>query len=119
MRTSIVMLAALLLAACAQPVPPDKVALVGEWQSPDMYLLLLPEGRVKYVRREGNKQTRIDGPLRGFDGDRFTVGVWFMSTTFSVDKAPYEAGGMLRMVVDGVELTRIGDGSEPTPPNET
>jgi hypothetical protein len=111
--------AAMLLAACAKPVPPDKSMFVGEWQAPDMYLLLQKEGKVVYRRVQGSTKTSVEGPLTKFDGDNFTVGVWFMATTFVVTEPPHEVDGSLRMTVDGVELRRVGDGSVPAPPNGT
>lgn len=107
-----------LLAGCAKPVPADRNMFVGEWRAPDMYLLVLQEGRVKYARKQGSGKTTVEGPLQGFDGDDFTVGVWFMATTFDVQEPPHEVDGTLRMTVDGIELTRIGDGSQPLPENE-
>jgi hypothetical protein len=112
--------ALLLLCACGrQPVPRDKLSYVGEWTAPDMYLLLLPEGRVTYERNQGSAKTRVDGPLQQFDGNDFVVGVWFMATTFKVSAPPHEVEGTLRMTVDGVELRRIGDGTQPTAQGQT
>jgi hypothetical protein len=108
---------ALLLCACAQPVPAEKERFVGEWQAPQMYLLVQQDGHVRYLRQEGSTKTSVTGPLQGFQGDNFTVGVWFMATTFNVTQPPHEVEGTLRMTVDGVELIRVGDGAAPTPPD--
>jgi hypothetical protein len=49
----------LLLISCAEPVPPEKMSYVGEWQSKEMYLLILADSSVKYER--GEKRVRHDG----------------------------------------------------------
>ena len=40
-------------------------------------------------------------------GDDFEVGIGPIATTFKVSKTPYKEGETWKMVVDGVELTRI------------
>jgi hypothetical protein len=126
MRTQvrlIVLVAALLmLSACGQPVPDDKAAYVGEWREQTttvllgsdgsrreqpMSLLLTKDGSVKYKRVNGNVSTSIDGPLRRFEGANFVVGITLLSSTFEVSKPPYQDAGRWKMVVDGVELTRV------------
>jgi hypothetical protein len=106
--SSVILLAlALTLSACGQPVPDDKVAYVGEWRAPTMSLLLTKDGRVNYKRVRGNSTTSVEGPLRRFEGANFVVGIPLMSTTFEVLKPPYQEAGTWKMVVDGVELTRV------------
>ena len=108
-QTSLVVLIAalLILSACGQPVPEDKAAYVGEWRARTMSLLLRQEGTVRYKRIKGGATTSIDAPLQRFEGDNFVVGVPFISTTFEVSKPPYQEAGTWKMVVDGVELTRV------------
>jgi len=96
-----------ILAACGQPVPAEKAAYAGEWRAPTMSLVLTRDGTVHYKRVNGNNTTTIDAPLRRFEGDNFVVGIPFMSTTFEVSKPPYQEAGAWKMVVDGVELTRV------------
>ena len=98
--------AALFLSACGKPVPAEKAAYVGEWRQPAMYLLITPDGTVKYERLKGGGKTTVEGPLKGFSGDNFDVGLGPIRTTFVVTKPPYEDEGKWKMVVDGVELTR-------------
>ncbi len=105
-RPSILLPLALLLSACGNPVPPERADYVGEWQHPAMYLLITQDGSVRYKRIRGGATTSIDGPLRGFDGPDFEVGIWPMSTTFVVSQPPHRVGDSWRMVVDDVELTR-------------
>lgn len=97
---------ALGLAACGKPVPPEKAAFVGEWQRPDMYLLITQDGSVKYKRLKAGATVEVNGPLQGFEGDDFSVGLGSMSTKFKVNQPPREVDGVWKMTVDGVELAR-------------
>jgi len=97
------------LAACGQPVPQEKAAYVGEWQEKSMYLMITQDGAVKYQRLKNGATTSIDGPLKGFNGSNFDVGVGPMATTFVVSKPPYREGAMWKMVVDGHELTKTDE----------
>ncbi len=87
------------LYGCGIQVPADKVQYVGEWQSPEMYLLITQDGSVKYKRIKGGMTKSVSGPLRGFEGDNFIVGLPAVSTTFVVSegalrrKGPMEDGG--------------------------
>ncbi|HEY0722164.1 MAG TPA: hypothetical protein VGE50_13025 [Gammaproteobacteria bacterium] len=97
----------LTLVGCAKPVPAEKASYVGEWQEKTMYLLITQDGSVRYKRlKEKGVTTSIEGPLKGFEGDNFTVGVGPMSTVFIVSRPPYQEGDLWKMVVDGVELVR-------------
>jgi hypothetical protein len=97
---------ALALLGCSKPVPADRIAYVGEWKSPAMYLLITQDGSVKYERLKGGAKTTVTGPLQKFEGDNFDVGIAFLSTRFVVSKAPVQVNGAWKMVVDGEELTR-------------
>jgi hypothetical protein len=97
------------LAGCGKPVPQDKAAYVGEWQEKTMYLLITQDGSVKYKRLKDGASTSIDGPLKGFSGNNFDVGVGPMATTFVVSKAPYQDGDQWKMVVDGQVLTKTAE----------
>lgn len=96
----------LLLAACANPVPPEKVAYVGQWNGLGMRLLITQDGSVAYERHKGGVKTSLNAPLKKFEGDNFVVGIGFWTTTFVVSKPPREENGRWKMTVDGVELTR-------------
>jgi hypothetical protein len=97
----------LLLSACGTPVPEDKIAYVGEWKAPQMYLLITKDGSVAYERLKGGATVSVNGPLQKFDGDNFIVGISFLATTFEVSRPPYEdSSSHWTMVVDGVELTK-------------
>lgn len=109
----LVILAAALptLAACGQQVPDDRAAYVGEWHAQAMDVQLTKDGTVHYRRvrpaTTGTTTTSINAPLRRFEGDNFVVGFPFLSTTFEVSAPPHQEAGAWKMVVDGVELTRI------------
>jgi len=103
------MVAMAMLAACSKPVPQEKLAYVGEWQQKTMYLFISQDGSVTYKRIKDGKTVSIDGPLKGFHGDDFDVGVGPMATTFVVSKPPYQEGDNWKMVVDGQELMKTSD----------
>ena len=97
------------LVACGKPVPAEKSAYVGEWQEKTMYLLITQDGSVRYKRLKGGASTSVEGPLKGFSGDNFEVGVGPLATTFVVRKPPYQDGERWKMIVDEVELVKTGD----------
>ena len=109
--TTLLLAVALLLTACANPVPPEKAAYVGQWNAPGMSLLITQDGSVDYKRIKGGANTSITAPLKKFEGDNFVVGIGIWTTTFVVSKPPREDGGRWKMTVDGVELTRAPSGS--------
>jgi hypothetical protein len=108
---------AVLLAGGATPVPPEKSAYVGEWQAPSMYLSITQEGSVGYRRIKAGGSSSMNGPLKGFKGDDFEVGIGPLSSMFVVSTPPYRDGGQWKMVVDGVELQRPADQARALPLN--
>lgn len=108
MRKPIITIAtlSLLLAACAKPLPADKAEYGGQWNAPNMQLLITPSGAVRYKREDGNSSTSINAPLKSFEGDNFIVGIGPADTTFKVSAPPHQVQGQWKMTVDGVELTR-------------
>ena len=102
----LILLLTLFLSGCGTPVPADKADYVGVWRSQEMVLSITQDGSIDYKRQRGSAETSINGPLQEFQGDDFSVGVWFISTTFVVSKPPYQEDGRWKMVVDGVELTK-------------
>ena len=101
-----ILLLTVFLSGCGTPVPADKADYVGVWRSPEMHLSITQDGNIDYERHRGSAETSINGPLQQFQGDEFSVGFWFISTTFVVSKPPYQEGDRWKMVVDGVELTK-------------
>ena len=110
MKLRIVLLMALLtpLSGCSNPIPPEKSDYVGQWRSKEMTLLILADGTVDYQRYKNGGAVTVNGPLQEFDGDDFSVGIGFLSTTFEVSQPPAMVEGRWQMVVDGVRLTRAG-----------
>ncbi|MEI8665125.1 hypothetical protein P4S81_09780 [Pseudoalteromonas sp. B28] len=94
------------LLGCSKPLPENKLPYVGEWQSKEMYLLILADGTVSYKRLKNGGSTSINAPLKEFVGDDFIVGLAFFTTTFDVTKAPYQEEGKWFMIVDGVILSK-------------
>jgi hypothetical protein len=109
MRAHLAFFLALLLAGCGQPVPLDKAAYIGRWEAPQMSLLITADGNVRYRRIEGGTSKSVTGPLKGFKGNNFEVGVGPITTTFVVTAPPRREGNAMKMTVDGVELTRQED----------
>jgi hypothetical protein len=103
----ILLTAMLTLSACGTPVPRDKSAYVGEWRAESMRLLITQDGSVAYKRIKGGVTTSVEGPIRRFEGNDFVVGIPLVSTKFAVSKPPYQESGKWKMVVDGVELTKV------------
>ncbi|MFL6676124.1 MAG: hypothetical protein ACJ8LG_22880 [Massilia sp.] len=89
------------------PVPPEKAAYVGEWKGEQMRLHIHQDGKVEYKRDRPGKNLNLNVDLQGFNGDNFEVGVPFLRSTFVVSKPPHKVGGKWKMVVDGVELTKV------------
>lgn len=95
-----------MLIGCSKPLPESKLSYVGEWESKQMYLLILADGTVSYERLQNGGSTSIDAPLQEFVGDDFIVGIAFLTTIFDVTKAPYQENGQWFMVVDGIKLSK-------------
>lgn len=98
-----------ILTGCSEPIPQERLAYVGNWQSPEMGLLILADGTVAYKRLQRGGMTSVNGPLQEFSGDNFSVGLGPLSTTFIVSQAPTLQEGRWVMVVDGVKLTKAID----------
>ena len=96
----------LLLSACGEPVPNEKSDYVGEWQSKEMYLLILQDGTVSYKRLQNGGTTSVNGPLKEFKGNDFVVGFSFLTTTFEVSEIPTKINNRWKMTVDGIRLTK-------------
>lgn len=105
---SIVLLSSI-LSACGKPVPPEKSSYVGEWQEKAMYLVITQDGSVKYERLKGGATVSVSGPLKEFNEKGFEVGIGPMSTTFVVNKPPFQEGTQWKMVVDDVLLTKTAE----------
>jgi hypothetical protein len=105
-RPTLVLAITVILSACGKPLPTEKIAYAGEWKGPQMSLLITQDGSVKYERLDAGASKSISGPLQGFEGHNFSVGIGPMSTTFVVAAPPHAMGDEVKMTVDGVELTK-------------
>jgi hypothetical protein len=105
-KTTFALLLTLALCGCGKPLPPEKVAYAGYWSAPSMNLHVTQEGSVDYQRVEGIRTTKVNAPIKAFEGNNMVVGVGPMSTTFVVSVPPHQVGTAWKMTVDGVELTR-------------
>ena len=99
-------LISIILAACSKPIPDERFDYVGEWQSKEMYLLILKDGTVSYKRLKNGGTTSVNGPLKEFKGNDFVVGFSFLTTTFDVSQKPTKIDNKWKMTVDGVQLTK-------------
>ncbi len=106
LRFGLIVFAALALAGCAKPLPPEKSAYVGVWTGPGVSLVISQEGRVAYRYGQGTLVKKISAPVQEFQGDNFVVGVGPFKTTFAVSSPPRQDGAVWKMTVDGTELTR-------------
>jgi len=109
MKKILLLAAVCVLFGCGQPLPESRLDYAGEWESQEMYLLILADGTVAYERLQNGGKTSINGPVQEFVGDDFTVGLSFLNTTFDVDQAPYQEDGRWYMVVDGIKLRKSLD----------
>lgn len=96
----------LLLAACAKPLPPERLAYAGEWSGPGITLHVFPDGNVEYRREEGSTKVSINAPIKAFEGDDFVVGVGRLVTRFDVTVPPQRGPDGWTMTVDGRVLHR-------------
>lgn len=90
----------------------DRQNYVGEWRGANTNLLIKPDGTIEYRREEivgdtTNTDT-VSGPINGFDGASFTVGVLGNNTRFEVSEPPQQNGdGGMTMNVNGEQLERV------------
>ncbi len=96
------------LAGCkGEPLPADKKNYAGKWVSSSITLQISPDGEVNYKKEEGKRETTIKGPIKEFDKDNFVVGIWILTTTFEVQKTPFQEEERWVMVVDGNKLYKV------------
>lgn len=105
-RIAAIVLAATLLSACGQPLPTDREAYAGEWRGAGVTLSIAKDGSVFYEKTSGGSRTQVRGPMKGFDGNDFDVGFWFIVSSFDVSVPPTQKDGVWTMTVDGDVLTR-------------
>ena len=108
-------LLAIVITACAKPLPADKADYAGYWAGGNVALQISQQGTINYKRVQGNTTKTLDVPLKEFVGNDFVAGIGPMTTTFKVNRAPYRDGEIWKMVVDGVELMKIDRQQAPHP----
>ena len=91
----------------SEPLPADKKNYAGEWRGSGITLKIYPDGIVDYKKVRGSSKTTINAPIKEFEDDNFIVGVWILTTTFVVQKTPFQEGERWAMVVDGNKLYRV------------
>ena len=100
-------LLACLLVACGKPVPADKQAYIGSWESETTSLLIDASGRVVYEHQPSPSTSKsLDAPIKAYEGNDFIAGVGPLTTRFVVSVPPHQVDGSWKMTVDGQELTR-------------
>ena len=107
-RAPLLALACLWLAACAeQPLPAEYADYAGHWRGDGVLLVITEAGHADYELVSGGSRTSIEGPVHGFDGRAFRIGIGPLSARFKVQEPPHFAGGRWRMTVDGHRLVRV------------
>ena len=109
MRGLALALPVLLCVACSEPepLPSDKASYAGMWEGDGVRLEITAEGRVSYDHKKGAGNEHIEGPIAGWVGDGFVVGVMTQKTTFEVSQPPHEESGTWTMVVNDDTVYRI------------
>lgn len=110
MRGLVLALPLLLLVGCSEPapLPPEKAEYAGTWEGDGVRVRITAEGRVTYDHKKGAGNEHIEGPIAGWSGDGFVVGVMTQKTSFEVNAAPHEESGTWTMVINGDTVYRIG-----------
>lgn len=102
-------LSVLVLSGCSDPapLPADKANYAGHWEGDGVRIEITEAARVTYDRRKGAGNEHIEGPIAGWQGDSFVVGVMTQKTTFEVDQPPVKESGTWTMVVNDDTVYRI------------
>lgn len=109
MRRHLLLLVLLLLTGCQGQLPPDKTHFVGLWKNNTMSFLITKEGSVKYERIT-NMTKSVSGPIKSFTNETITVGLWFITTDFTINQPPtQDKNGLWYMIIDGEKLFRTND----------
>lgn len=104
----------------SESMPADKRGYIGDWRAEGMTLSITSNGYVTYKRQQGGKSKSISNlPIQEWQGNDFVVGVWIANTTFKVSQPPHQVGGVWKITVDGMELTKGGTASSGVNTNNT
>ncbi len=101
----------LLLSGCfgIKEIPENKKNYIGTWRGEFIVLTITPDAHVEYRYKKGNVSKSISGPISGFEGDDFKVGIFGLNTIFKVKTIPFYEKGEWKMVVDDQLVTRKDD----------
>ncbi len=102
---------AALVAGCAQPLPPTKLAYVGVWRGDDVLLRITRGGHIDYRGDSASRRLSLSLPIRANGDGRILTGFPLWNTELRIDRAPARHGGRWSMVIDGHALYRVDDPS--------
>jgi hypothetical protein len=83
-----------------------KRQFVGRWTGDGIDLTISPTYAVAYKKDKGGSSKSVNAPITKFSKKSFEVGVFGITTTFKIDRAPYEEAGKTRVKIDGTVLTK-------------
>ena len=89
------------------PLPADKTDYAGTWEGDGVRLQVSLDAQVSYDRKKGAGNEHTEGPIAGWVGDSFVVGVMTQKTTFTVNTPPHEEAGTWTMVVNDDTVYRL------------
>ena len=84
-----------------------RAQFVGTWKAVGMDLTMTKDGSLDYKRLKDGVERKVTAPIKAFRKNEFEAGMLGINTTFRIDKPPYQENGVWKMVIDGVELTRV------------
>jgi hypothetical protein len=103
-------------AAHAAPIPPDKLAYVGEWEGHGVTLIVTESGSVTLKKAYGGSNTSMSGLFSAFEGNDIKVSVFVTTFTVKIQEAPYQDRGVWLMTVEGAKVLRKSGGvTKPRP----
>lgn len=99
--------AAAIACGAPEPLPPEKSGYAGKWEGDGVRLQISSDAQVSYDRKSGAGNQHTEGPIAGWIGDDFVVGVMTQKTTFKVEAPPHQESGTWTMVVNGDTVYRL------------
>lgn len=89
------------------PLPAEKTDYAGTWEGDGVRLEISGDARVSYDRKKGAGNEHTEGPIAGWVGADFVVGVMTQKATFKVNTPPHKDSGTWTMVVNGDTVYRV------------
>ena len=88
----------------------EKEDYIGDWESVGVFLQIRKDGFFfyKYKETEEGGPFMLRGAIKSMDDNSLTAGVFLVTPTFSIEKAPYydKKERVWKMKFDGFELVR-------------